>query len=429
MLFKLMKHLAKVSMLLNVAVVLFYSLNYAISKTRVIASDFESKMSEELLVRSNSNQESIPVQDSYKETCSKSKNMLLFGMKQHWFDFCRFTGMEHIRYLVEFPREISCPLISCSARLHYSEEPIHFKGADVVAFSNVYHWISPDKWKWAHGNRTESQAWVMISMDSPLYVPGFQPPGEYKEQTYNWIASYKLDSDVYLPYGFYMANQENDKSDIDLQQFVDGKDKLVAWMSSNCETIQWDRHKFVNDLKGIIPVDKYGKCGDHEVPWNDDKSIKNVLGRYKFYLSLENSCCDDYITEKFWRALDMGVVPVVVGASYDQYLKVAPPNSFIHVDQFDSINELAAHLQLLNTNDVQYKEYFKWRNEGTVKTHSLEEQYITPLMNSTFCSILEKYVKTKPEDRRNFIKYQDHQWLGSCRECGSKWIKSYMKPG
>ena len=36
----------------------------------------------------------------------------------------------------------------------------------------------------------------------------------------------------------------------------------------------------------------------------------------QFYLAFENSHCQDYITEKFWRALDKGIVPIVMGNIY-----------------------------------------------------------------------------------------------------------------
>ncbi len=37
--------------------------------------------------------------------------------------------------------------------------------------------------------------------------------------------------------------------------------------------------------------------------------------KYKFYLALENSICDEYVTEKFARAIESYTVPVVFRTS------------------------------------------------------------------------------------------------------------------
>ena len=81
---------------------------------------------------------------------------------------------------------------------------------------------------------------------------------------------------------------------------------------------------------------------------------------YKFYLSFENSFCNDYITEKFWKVLSFNVIPVVMGSG--NYSKYAPPKSFINIQDFGSEKELADYLIYLNSNVTAYAEYFEWKN-------------------------------------------------------------------
>lgn len=55
---------------------------------------------------------------------------------------------------------------------------------------------------------------------------------------------------------------------------------------------------------------------------------------YKFYLAFENSICHDYITEKFYNALQYRTVPIVYGGA--NYQALAPKGSFINVKDFSS---------------------------------------------------------------------------------------------
>ncbi|TNN05109.1 Glycoprotein 3-alpha-L-fucosyltransferase A, partial [Schistosoma japonicum] len=66
------------------------------------------------------------------------------------------------------------------------------------------------------------------------------------------------------------------------------------------------------------------------------------------------------------------ILPIVMGASIEEYERVAPPYSFIHVDQFESPAKLAEYLKYLDKNDTAYNEYFAWHGHGIV--HDLDSQ-------------------------------------------------------
>ena len=55
------------------------------------------------------------------------------------------------------------------------------------------------------------------------------------------------------------------------------------------------------------------------------------------------------------------IIPVVMGAAPEDYKRVAPPHSYIHVDDFESPRELADYLIKLDRNDDLYNEYFGWK--------------------------------------------------------------------
>jgi hypothetical protein len=43
------------------------------------------------------------------------------------------------------------------------------------------------------------------------------------------------------------------------------------------------------------------------------RKFLELLAKYKFVIAIENAICDDYITEKLWRALQLGSVPLYLG--------------------------------------------------------------------------------------------------------------------
>ena len=53
------------------------------------------------------------------------------------------------------------------------------------------------------------------------------------------------------------------------------------------------------------------------------------------------------------------VIPIVMGARPEDYAKVAPYNSFIHVDQFRGPRQLAEYLLELDRDDEKYNQYFQ----------------------------------------------------------------------
>lgn len=44
------------------------------------------------------------------------------------------------------------------------------------------------------------------------------------------------------------------------------------------------------------------------------ENLLQFVAQYQFTLAIENAVCDDYITEKLWRPLMVGSIPIYFGS-------------------------------------------------------------------------------------------------------------------
>lgn len=183
--------------------------------------------------------------------------------------------------------------------------------------------------------------------DNQLYILTCTEPAAYLAlgERYNWFFNYtwtyRLDSDVMYPY-FYVRNkggelvgpkinahwmniskmEHTEKHVIDKLQ---NKSIAAAWFVSNCLTFnnRLDYGHGINEAlsKYNLSVDIYGRCGNKYCPKeNFGECVELVEKYYYFYLALENSNSEDYVTEKLTTALCHYAVPVVLGgANYSRY--------------------------------------------------------------------------------------------------------------
>ncbi|XP_050730161.1 alpha-(1,3)-fucosyltransferase C-like isoform X1 [Eriocheir sinensis] len=122
-----------------------------------------------------------------------------------------------------------------------------------------------------------------------------------------------------------------------------------------------------------ISVDVYGKCGSkkcgHSLSFRSEGRLQTecntLIEGYMFYLAFENAICQDYITEKFYQALTLDVIPVVLGGG--DYLNEAPPHSYIDALAFPSPKKLAEYLKRVAENREAYNRYFAWKPYYTVE--------------------------------------------------------------
>lgn len=154
----------------------------------------------------------------------------------------------------------------------------------------------------------------------------------------------------------------------------------VLYVQSHCD-VPSDRDRYVQKLDRYIQVDSLGKCiNNKEIP----KSIRNpiasmhseefidLIAQYKFVLAFENAICQDYMTEKLFRVLHAGSVPVYRGSpSARDYMPDS--HSIIMADDFESPEKLADFLYKLDQDDAAYEAYLAYKTQGITNEFLLEQ--------------------------------------------------------
>ncbi|KAF2347144.1 Fucosyltransferase N-terminal [Trinorchestia longiramus] len=254
------------------------------------------------------------------------------------------------------------PFESCSvSNCKITSEDEDMKYADAVLF-HLHRINQPPR----DVTRSPGQLWVWMSDESPynVFMAAKDKVLSHYNGFFNWSMTYRMDSDVPVPYGRTVPLPKDQYLE-KIDNYYAMKEKDIAILGSNCGGLN-GRYSYIAELKKYISVDVYGRCGTLKCEGHFFSDCE-TLNSYKFYLAFENTNCDDYVTEKvWWNAYHKGAVPVVMGSLKANYEKLLPPNSFIHVDDYDSPQQLAHYLQFLLDHSDEYQKYHLWRRRYRV---------------------------------------------------------------
>ncbi|XP_028169494.1 alpha-(1,3)-fucosyltransferase C-like [Ostrinia furnacalis] len=261
-----------------------------------------------------------------------------------------------------------------------------------------------------------NQTFVFVGRES---AENYAVCEEEFDDYFNLTWTYKLDSDVVWPY-FTVFNKKGEEiaPSLDVnwtakvkpisakigKAIVNVKKYPAVWMVSNCYT-QSRRETYFNELKVALQwygfeIHVIGSCGTRQCPFERDKECIKKLKQYYFYLALENSISEDYVTEKVMKALLHYTVPVVFGgANYSRFL---PPDSYINGRDLGP-KKTAEKMAKLIINQTEYLHYFSWQNH-----------YIIRNKTDTVCKLCEALYKGVGKVHNNFRKWWNPHYKKKC---------------
>ena len=238
--------------------------------------------------------------------------------------------------------------------------------------------------------RTSSKIWLLWN-DEANGVENL-----FDNFQFNWTISYKSSSEVsYGAYGVF--KQKHDDREIFLDNLkieFEKRSNRIVWFNSNCQSRL--RLEYAQALSLGYPLYVLGKCNeqmmanrqlttDNTTCLRDSKCEMNLLSLNKFYLAFESKNCSDYITEKFWRSLSFGILPIVFQPAKKFYERIVPPNSFIHFEDFGfDAKRLIEYLKVVQSEFKVYKKYFEWKEKYNI----VYDMKLEKIRMCEFCSKL-----------------------------------------
>ena len=128
-------------------------------------------------------------------------------------------------------------------------------------------------------------------------------------------------------------------------------------------------------------------------------------------------------------------IPIMFGPHPDDVKRVAPPNSFIHAEEFDSIDDLLDYMDYLDGNDTAYLEYHTWKNiypTGQLNPHSKCLQHLGTVNRYSYlfsfflnhfrticllCRLVrERRAKSERVSYKSVMKYWKYDVHPECKE-------------
>uniref|UniRef100_A0A8C9SQQ8 Fucosyltransferase n=1 Tax=Scleropages formosus TaxID=113540 RepID=A0A8C9SQQ8_SCLFO len=151
------------------------------------------------------------------------------------------------------------------------------------------------------------QKWVWMNFESPSNAPRI----DTIKDLFNLTTNYRRDADIAMHESLVVTDKPK------LFQVLK-KSLLVCWIVRG-----WNpghqRVKYYTELKQHIDISVFV---GHFRPLSNEEYITTMVS-CKFYLSFESSSHVDYITEKLYKWLLLGAVPVVLGIPRERCENIA----------------------------------------------------------------------------------------------------------
>jgi len=202
-------------------------------------------------------------------------------------------------------------------------------------------------------------------------------------------------------------------------------DALASIFVSNCGHTSSGRNEVLQRLQQLnITIHFFGACFHNKDPADvgcallSPREVKRcVIRQYRYYLSFENSIDDSYVTEKYFQALEAGVVPVYLGApNIDKFdpldeeeAKKGP--SYLVIKDLNDVERAAKEMIEVASNETLYSSYLRWRfREPSERLKKMIYNSLDlPLIACDLCHAIENLIESRKNNNTLTISENKHK--------------------
>jgi len=214
-----------------------------------------------------------------------------------------------------------------------------------------------------HLPKAPGQLWAAWSFECARNYPCLND--ERFMRRFDLRLTYRRDSEIFMPYLCYYGPGVLDHLRLPPRPKPAGAgpdSPLCLFLASGYNETS-GRTLYARELMRYLSVHSYGRCLNNRRFEGDDGTLRakhDLQAGYKFTLAFENTCSEDYVSEKFFSALIMGSVPVYLGApNVDDF---APgEHCYIDAREFKTPRQLAEYLRYLDAHEDEYQAYLAWK--------------------------------------------------------------------
>ncbi|KAF9289071.1 4-alpha-L-fucosyltransferase [Mortierella antarctica] len=169
-------------------------------------------------------------------------------------------------------------------------------------------------------------------------------------------------------------------------------DHYAAMLVHNC-WVKNNRKDLMQALIDKAGTHSYGECLNNKEVLkglgNDEvdqgiwmlKKLK-ILSGYPFVFAAENSNCMGYVTEKIYNVLEVGAIPIYMGAS--DIADFVPKGNYVDVSKFKNFDEVVEYIKT-----VDRSQFYKWKEVVKKDPSKFCRSCFKPTV-SAMCSVIDR---------------------------------------